>query len=101
MPEAILPQPEILAQLEHVFELPDTFTAEKREQLFQGILLLYDLLESVKESVTADDVVDREKLLEITTPFLTQARFTIDVITALYNEVVFQGQLLRRIGAKR
>jgi hypothetical protein len=93
MPHAmLLPPPSKLAQLEQVFELPATFTSEKREQLFQGILLLYDYLNRVVDSVMADDVMERDKLLAITTPFLTQARFTTDVVTALYNEVVFYGR---------
>jgi hypothetical protein len=79
-------------EVSQAFELPETFTAEKRERLFQEILHMYDRADEVKASTMVSDPYHRERLTAIATPYLTQIRCSADILITFYNEVAFNGR---------
>jgi hypothetical protein len=67
-------------------------TPERQEFLFQEILRVYDHADSVMEALTVDGLPNRGFLLSLTKPFITQTTNAVNIISALYTQVVRNGQ---------
>ena len=75
------------------FGLPEDFTLEQRQNLYQGLALLHDLADEVMAAVnTFQGGPVRKKQHQIASRYATQLHCSADVILAFYNEVAFQGR---------
>lgn len=70
------------------FAFPASFTPEKRQELFEEIVRLYDLADNALALVQRDKVPNRDVQLELLTPFVTQVINSANILSAFYNEVV-------------
>lgn len=71
--------------------LPASFTREKQEEMYGEIVRLYDLADEALAVVQKDDVANRELLLTLLVPFITQVTNSANILTSFYNEVVNKG----------
>jgi hypothetical protein len=67
--------------------LPESFTPEQREELFQEIVLIYDHLDNVLSCVELNGLKNRKIQNELVTPFITQAKNAANILTAFYTDV--------------
>jgi len=74
------------------YPLPASFTPQKREELFDEIVRLYDLADEVMSSVALESVENREVQLELAKPFVTQVLNSANILSAFYTEVVRKGR---------
>ena len=68
--------------------LPASFTPDQQESLFAEIIRIYDLADNVMEAVAKEGVTNRAVQLELAKPFITQVTNSVNILTALYTEVV-------------
>jgi hypothetical protein len=70
------------------YTLPASFTPQKREELFEEIVELYDLADEIMEAVADERVTNRAVQLELAKPFVTQIVNSANILSAFYTEVV-------------
>jgi hypothetical protein len=68
--------------------LPASFTAEKKEELFGEIVLAYDLIDKILAAIQREANPARRAELELTTPFITQATNSVNILSGFYTEIV-------------
>lgn len=71
--------------------IPVSFTPEKKQELFEEIVRLYDLVDDALAVTQHPDVVNRDIQVELLTPFVTQVTNSTNILSAFYNEVVNKG----------
>ena len=72
--------------------LPESFTQEQREELFQEIVQLYDLADDMMAAVELPENNYRGASQELATPFVTQVTNSANILSAFYTEVVHKGR---------
>jgi hypothetical protein len=68
--------------------LPDSFTPEQREMLFQEIVRLYNYADEMAEIIKKKNISNPEIQLELATPFITQVVNSANILSVFYTEVV-------------
>jgi hypothetical protein len=76
------------------YQLPASFSPQKREELFEQIVELYDLADGIMEAVAQDGVKNRSVQLDLAKPFVTQIVNSANVLSAFYTEVVRNGRAI-------
>jgi len=72
---------------------PIEFTHEKQKQVFQSILLTYDLMDDMTKSVEdIQDVREQKIMRQLVAKYILQVRCATDILIALYTDVVFDGR---------
>lgn len=69
----------------HTF--PASFTPEKQQEVFEEIVLIYDLTDNILSAIQRESNPHRDEELLLATPFITQATNCANVITAFYTEI--------------
>lgn len=72
-------------------ELPEGFTPQKAEELFQYIISIYDLAHEVLVAVDNKIVVNQEFQLEIVKPYIATVINSANALSEFYTEVIHKG----------
>jgi Tfp pilus assembly PilM family ATPase len=70
------------------YALPESFTPQEQQELFDEIVRLYDLADDVLASVAQQGTVSRDVQMELVKPVITQVTNSANILSAFYTEVV-------------
>jgi len=69
-----------------------SYAPQKREELFEEIVTLYDLADDVLASLAEEDATHRNEQLELVKPFVMQVTNATNSLSALYTDAVRNGK---------
>lgn len=64
--------------------------------MFRNILMLYRLADEVIEATQLAHITNRDEQVALAIPYVTQIKYSTDIMYALYKEVVFNGRAITR-----